>query len=272
MTTNTASAPVEIGRVTLTVRDLAKTADFYQSALGFDHLSGDGTAVVLGAGDHALLELRADPAARQRSAREAGLFHTAFLLPSRPALGGWLLHAANSGVQLQGASDHGVSEAIYLADPEGNGIEVYRDRPRQDWHRKGEIVEMGTEALDLNAVAAAADGPWKGVATGSVVGHVHLQVGSLPEAEAFYAGTLGFTVTNRYTGALFYGSGGYHHHIGTNVWNSRGAGQRTFPSTGLAGVELLADADALAAIAARAGGQSLTDPWGTEVTLIAKGA
>ncbi|OZA03503.1 MAG: glyoxalase, partial [Rhodobacterales bacterium 17-64-5] len=126
---STASAPIEVAHVALTVNDLGAMRAFYETALGLSTLSDGGGRVRLGVGDHLLLELREDKAARRSTPREAGLFHTAFLMPDRPALARWLRHAVDSGLQLQGASDHLVSEAIYLADPEGNGIEVYADRP-----------------------------------------------------------------------------------------------------------------------------------------------
>jgi catechol 2,3-dioxygenase len=264
---STASAPVEIGRVVLTVNDLSRVAAFYQSALGLNRLSGDGASVLLGAGSRVLVELRGDPAARRAAPREAGLFHTAFLMPSRAALARWLIHAAESGIRLEGASDHHVSEAIYLADPEGNGIEVYADRPRDTWYGPDGKLILTTEGIDLNALARAADKPWTGIPDAAVVGHVHLQVGAVPEAEAFYEGTLGLPVMSHYPGAAFYGSGGYHHHIATNVWNSRGAGPRAFPATGLAAVELLAAPADHAAILARSGGTPPTDPWGTSILL-----
>jgi catechol 2,3-dioxygenase len=161
-----------------------------------------------------------------------------------------------------------VSEAIYLSDPEGNGIEVYADKPRAVWPQENGQLRMATERLDLDALARAADGPWQGAPDGTVVGHVHLQVGDVAEAEAFNSGTLGFPVTTHYPGAAFYGSGGYHHHLATNVWNSRGAGPRRRPSTGLAEVRILADSPEFDAVLARTGGQGeIDDPWGTRVTL-----
>ncbi|MBC7140722.1 MAG: VOC family protein [Rhodobacteraceae bacterium] len=268
---STSSAPIEIGRVALTVRDIDKVAGFYEAALGLEPLASDGATRRLGAGGRVLLELRADPAARRASAREAGLFHTAFLMPGRAALARWLVHAAESGLRLQGASDHLVSEAIYLADPEGNGIEIYVDRPREEWpHENGEL-RMATDPLDLNALAASADAPWRGAPDGMVVGHVHLQVGAVPGAEAFYVGQLGFEVTTHYPGAAFYGSGGYHHHLGANVWNSRGAGRRSEGTTGLADLELLADPSEYDRIAVGPG-TALRDPWGTSVTVTRKAA
>ncbi len=270
---STASAPLEIDLVALTVNDLPSVQSFYERVLGLERLGGDGGVALLGAGGHALLELREDRHARRSSPREAGLFHTAFLLPDRPALARWLLHAAEAKVPLQGASDHLVSEALYLADPEGNGIEIYVDKPREVWPVEGGRIVMATERLDLNALARDADGPWIGAPDGTVVGQVHLQVGDVPEAEAFYHGTLGFPITTHYPGAAFYGSGGYHHHLATNVWNSRGAGRRSQPSTGLADLRIVADAAEHAAILARTGGSAdLADPWGTPISVARKAA
>lgn len=268
---NSAAAPMEIGTVTLTVNDLDRMADFYARALGLAKLSADRAEATMGAGDRALLRLIADPAARQRYPREAGLFHTAILMPDRPALARWVHHASGSRLPVQGASDHKVSEAIYFADPEGNGIEIYVDRPRSAWTKPDGTIHMTTDPLDIDDLAADADGPWTGAPTGTTVGHVHLQVGDVKQAEAFYNGTLGFPITAHYPGAAFYGAGGYHHHLATNTWNSRGAGQRS-PSTGLAAVQILADAPSLAAITARTGGATdLTDPWGTTILVTEKG-
>lgn len=268
---STASAPLEIGRVALTVNDIARVGSFYKQSLGLTELTNDGETVRLGAGDTFLLELRSDKTARRRSPKEAGLFHTAFLLPSRADLGAWLLHASDSRLPLEGASDHLVSEAIYLSDPEGNGIEVYIDRPRSSWTTQNGQIQMATNALDLNNLAASAKTAFTIAPPGTVIGHVHLQTGSVPEAEAFYNGTLGFAISTHYPGAAFYGSGGYHHHLATNTWNSRGAGKRNFPSTGLADLEILADVEPLAALRAKLPA-ALTDPWGTPITLSPKGA
>ena len=270
---STASAPLEIGRVALTVSDLPRMTEFYRHAIGLEPLGGDGGTALLGAGSRAFLELRGDRHARRAEPREAGLFHTAFLLPDRAALARWIVHAAEAGLPLQGASDHLVSEAIYLADPEGNGIEVYRDRPRAEWPTENGRIRMATQRLDLDALARDADGPWSGAPVGTVVGHVHLQVGDTAEAERFYAGTLGFDVVTHYPGASFLSSGGYHHHLGANVWNSRGAGRRSLPSTGLAELGLAADADAFDAVLARTGrAETLEDPWGTPVRVMRKAA
>lgn len=269
---STASAPVEIGHVALKVRDLPGVAAFYENLLGLQRLSGDDATVRLGAGNRLLLELRGDKAARPGGRREAGLFHTAFLMPSRAALGRWLIHAADSRAPLQGASDHLVSEAIYLADPEGNGIEVYADRPRSAWYDSAGSIKMATEALDLNGLAAAADGPWSSAPDGLVVGHIHLQAGDVARAETFWRDTVGLPVMAHYPGAAFFGSGGYHHHIAANVWNSRGAGPRDEGATGLAELVLAADPAKAGAMTARTGSTSFADPWGIRVTIEAKAA
>ncbi|WP_207100474.1 VOC family protein [Paracoccus shandongensis] len=243
-----------IDHVVLTVRDLPGTTGFYRDALGLAPLGGDGETARLGAGGRTLLELRRDPAARPRDPRQAGLFHTAFLLPDRAALARWLRHAADSRIRLSGASDHGVSEAIYLDDPEGNGIEVYRDRPPSDWTRDGDRIEMFTRRLDLDDLLSAADGPWRGAPEGSTIGHVHLQVGDLDRAEGFFAGDLGLTRTFDAQGGAWYGWNGYHHHLAGNTWNSRGAGMR---EAGMAGLAQVVIRDPHRA------GQTITDPWGT---------
>jgi len=271
---STATAPLEIGHVALTVHDLAAMTDFYLRALGLTLLETDGPHRRLGAGGRVLLELREDRAARRADPREAGLFHTAFLLPDRQALARWLNHAAALGLRLQGASDHLVSEAIYLADPEGNGIEVYADRPRSDWYGIDGAIRMASEPLDLGALARRAHTPWTAAPEATVIGHVHLQVGDIARAETFLAGTLGLAVTARHPGAAFFGSGGYHHHVAANVWNSRGAAPRRFPVTGLAELVLSVDAATraaiLAPILARGSDDRMTDPWGTPVTLMPK--
>ena len=256
----TSDAPVSIGRVALTVRDLDAVARFYESAIGLTPLRRDGASVTLGCDDRPLIELRRDPAARSRPG-EAGLFHTAFLLPDRASLARWLMHAHETRVPLDGASDHLVSEALYLSDPEGNGIEVYRDRPRGEWPRRGGEIEMATLPLDLQGLARTADGAWTGAPDATVIGHVHLQVGDVGANDEFVTGQLGLTRTARLPTAGFYGSGDYHHHLGGNVWHSRGAGPRTPGAAGLADVELLSDPDVLSAGAVQ-------DPWGTGFTIV----
>lgn len=247
-----------IDHVALTVRDLPGMTAFYRDAIGLAPMGEDGGTARLGAGDRVLLKLRRDPAARPRDPRQAGLFHTAFLLPDRAALARWLRHAADQGIRLTGASDHGVSEAIYLDDPEGNGIEIYRDRAPADWNRDGDRIEMFTARLDLHDLLSAADAPWSGAPAGSSVGHVHLQVGDLPQADRFFAG-MGLTRTFDAQGGAWYGWNGYHHHLAGNVWNSRGAGPRDTGMTGLAEV-IIADPDRAT--------QTMADPWGTQFRFV----
>ena len=265
----TSDANVEIGHVTLVVHDLPAVGAFYESVLGLERISGDATEARYGVDGKVLVILKADASARKSSRSEAGLFHTAFLLPERADLGAWLTRAAETGIRLDGASDHLVSEAVYLHDPEGSGIEIYRDRAREDWPRKDGMIAMVTDPIDLRDVMVEARGPWRGAPKGTVIGHVHLQVGALDPAEPFYAETLGADVMARYPGANFHGWGGYHHHLATNVWNSRGAKERHQPATGLVEVGLKAHAEPLAAFR-EAYGDSVADPWGTRFTWSAK--
>jgi catechol 2,3-dioxygenase len=269
-------ATFAIERVVLTVHDLAAMRDFYRHTVGLGLVREEPGMALLGAGPRVLLELREDRAARRRSTREAGLFHTAFLLPGRGDLGRWLRHAAATGVRLSGASDHRVSEAVYLDDPEGNGIEIYVDRPAASWRWQDGLVAMATERMDLDGVIASGGGQdWRGVPEGTVVGHVHLQVSALSEAQAFYAGRLGLDVTCRYPGAVFFSADGYHHHFAANIWNSQGAGSRALPSTGLAEVQVALGPERLSAarrLAEQDGGGVpgrivLADPWGTPLVL-----
>jgi catechol 2,3-dioxygenase len=271
--------PLHVGRVSLVVRDLERVGDFYQKILGLGLIDRTPDQIRLGAGATVLLELRSDPAAAPGHPRTAGLFHTAFLLPTRRDLAQWLLHAANAGARLQGASDHLVSEAIYLADPEGNGIEVYRDRAPGEWRRNADGIVVATEALDLDAlVSIVAEPRWSGMPEGSCVGHVHLRVGDIPKAEAFYRDALGMPLVTRYPGGSFFGSGGYHHHIAANIWSSRGAGPRERPSAGLDWLELIAADDEafsaakaglanVATTAASDGALIVDDPWLNRIVL-----
>ncbi|MRU15369.1 VOC family protein [Roseovarius sp. A21] len=251
----TSDAPISIGRVVLTVRDLAKMTEYYEKVIGLGLIERDGETALLGANGRVLIELRQDRAAKPAPA-EAGLFHTAFLLPSRGALGAWLGNLSDLGGRLDGASHHGVSEALYLNDPEGNGIEVYRDLPRDTWVRDGDRIEMVTKPLDLQALRRDAD-RWNGAPEDTVIGHVHLRVGDVAQAAEFIRGQIGMTQTFEVPAARWFGSGGYHHHLAANEWQSKGAGPRSDGAAGLASVELLAESGAL-------GSGTLVDPWGTE--------
>ena len=274
------AAPMRIGKVRLKVRDLDAVSGYYQSVMGLEEIARDARKVTLGKGETTLLVLEADPALAPGDRRQAGLFHTAFLMPTRADLARWAGHIAETGMRIEGASDHIVSEAFYLSDPEGNGIEVYADRPVAQWlDAKGDI-QMTTERLDVQDLLAAGEGTrWTGFPEKGSIGHVHLQVGGTAAADRFYRDVLGFDVTVDYPGASFYGSGGYHHQLAGNIWNSRGAGQRPQGMAGLDAVEIVVrDVADIATIAARAEsagieatndgeGVTLRDPWGIAITL-----
>jgi catechol 2,3-dioxygenase len=248
------AAPIRIGGVRLKVRDLDAVSTFYQTVLGLSPIETGDRRVALGTGETPLLQLVGDPALAPHDPRQAGLFHTAFLMPTRADLARWVAHVAEARVPLQGASDHIVSEALYLADPEGNGIEVYADRPVARWHGpKGEI-RMSTDPLDVQDLLQSTEGTvWSAFPEAGSIGHVHLQVGDTAEADRFYRDVLGLDIAASYPGARFYGSGGYHHQLAGNIWNSRRAGKRPEGTAGLDAVEIdVRDAADVAAIAARA--------------------
>ncbi|HEV7257455.1 MAG TPA: VOC family protein [Bosea sp. (in: a-proteobacteria)] len=268
-------APFHIGAVTLRVHDLAGLTAFYRDSIGLGVIEQAPGFATLGVDGEVLVRLE-QGAARRTS--PAGLFHLAILLPSRTDLADWLAHAAAARIPLEGASDHLVSEALYLSDPEGNGIEIYRDRPRADWPRRDGAIKMATDRLDLNALLAEArPAPYPGMPSGTRMGHIHLCVGDTAEAERFYEGVLGFDLMVRYPGASFLASGGYHHHIAGNIWNSRGAAPRQAGEAGLDSFELIArdasDFDAMRERLLAAGGTetplgpSISDPWGNRLVL-----
>lgn len=261
-------APVSIASVRLKVRDVEGSAGFYERVLGLTRLARSDRSVTLGTDEVPLLHLDGDPSCKPRDPRQAGLFHTAFLMPSRADLARWMIAVAEARVPLQGASDHIVSEAFYLSDPEGNGIEVYADRPTGRWRDGSGEIHMTTEPLDVDDLRRAAGGTrWSTFPRDGLIGHVHLQVGDVAEAERFYHGVLGLDVASRYGGASFFGSGGYHHQLAGNVWYSEGAGPRDPSLAGLAEVVLRADPAERTAITARTGGDHFADPWGTAFVL-----
>jgi catechol 2,3-dioxygenase len=216
-----------VGPVSLRVRDLDGTRGFYERVVGLRTLDRDGPVTTLGGENgRPLVELVSDPDAPPRPRGTTGLFHLAILVRDRVELARSLARVIEAGGRLDGASDHLVSEALYLADPEGNGIEVYRDRPRDQWRRHGDELRMATLPLDLRDVIGdlEPDAPSSALPADTRIGHVHLNVADLDDAERFYSGLLGFEVMARgYPGALFMSAGGYHHHIGVNTWVGEGA-------------------------------------------------
>jgi catechol 2,3-dioxygenase len=221
-------ARTSLGPVTLTVADLDVQSAFYRDAIGLRELRRGGNVAELGApgGEEPLVVLVGDPAAPPRPARTTGLFHLALLVPSRAELARSIHRVTAAGWRFSGASDHLVSEAVYLDDPEGNGIEIYRDRDREEWSREDGELRMATLPLDSEGVLAGvpAGDSGDGTAPGTRIGHVHLQVASIADAESFWVGAVGFDpVVRRYPGALFVSAGGYHHHLGLNTWAGRGA-------------------------------------------------
>ncbi len=234
-----------LGTVALNVADIARSRAFYERAIGLVGTDREDGTVALGApGGPALVELRGDSSAPALERRATGLFHLAILLSSRRDLALALGRLASARWPLDGASDHLVSEALYLSDPDGNGIEIYRDRPRDEWRYDGGQLQMATIPLDLDGVLSelAGEDPQSQptAPAGTKIGHVHLQVSELSSTEDFYSGVLGFDVVVRgYPGALFVSAGGYHHHIGLNTWHSAGAGPPTAGSIGLRSFEVL---------------------------------
>ncbi|MEJ2209564.1 MAG: VOC family protein [Anaerolineae bacterium] len=230
-----------IGRVHLRVADLERALDFYREGLGFREVEAEGDVARLSATGHAPLHvvLTELPGARRKPRGTTGLYHVAIRFPSRRALAWAFRRLVEQEWPFQGFADHLVSEALYLADPEGNGLELYVDRPRDQWPRRGGQIQMATDPLDVEALLAeAGDEPGPGreqaIDPGTDVGHVHLQVSDLGRAEAFYGGLLGLEVTQRgYPGALFLSAGGYHHHVGLNVWAGAGASRPPSDAVGL---------------------------------------
>jgi catechol 2,3-dioxygenase len=284
-TTPSIAAATMVATVALTVSDLDRSRAFYETALGLAaHELPDG-AVALGVADEpALVTLHGDSGAPALEPRATGLFHLALLTPSRRELADALARLAGAHWPLSGASDHLVSEALYLNDPDGNGIEIYRDRERSEWRTDdhGQLA-MATLRLDLQSLAGELTGASpvpERLPAGTRMGHVHLQVSDIAAAEDFYRGVLGFDVTVRgYPGALFVSAGGYHHHIGLNTWNSAGSAPPAPGAVGLRSFDVrLPDAVELERVLARVsaaglatepvdGGAIVRDPSGNAVAL-----
>jgi catechol 2,3-dioxygenase len=264
---------MNITKLVVVVRDIDAVSAFYQKIVGLHRTFSEPGIHHLCVGENVLLVLQRDPDARRHEG-EAGLFHMAFLLPSRAALGQWIRHARAVKATILGSADHSVSEAFYLADPEGNGVEVYADRPRTEWLNHNGQFHMPSNRLNINSIiACAGSDAWTGMPAGTVVGHIHLQVGQIDKAEAFYR-ELGFEITCRYAGGTFFAVDGYHHHIATNIWRSRGAERRSYPSTGLKSFDLATNLAFIESAASRLGvplrkGEACAfcDPWGTYLNM-----
>jgi catechol 2,3-dioxygenase len=259
-----ATVPVSVAKVGLRSRDAGKLAAYYAKILGLTQIRRSGNAIVLGAGDAELLEIEQSSALREDDPRSAGLFHTAFLFPDRRTLARWTRYAIDSRLPIDGASDHLVSEAFYLTDPDGNGVEIYADRSRDKWGWDGANVKMATHPLGIQNLLAepgAGDADWAGAPAGTIVGHVHLRVGDPVVAEAWWRDQLEFDTVARYgSQAVFMSTGGYHHHVGANSWRSAGAGPREGDRTGLGFVEFRS---------ARHGEPlQLVDPWGSTIRVV----
>jgi len=258
------TTPTHIAKVGLKARDGEALAAFYRNLLGLDEQSRRDGAIVLGATGRELIEIESVPSSKPDDPRSAGLFHTAFLLPSRRDLARWVRRASENRIPVSGASDHLVSEALYLSDPEGNGIEIYADRPKEDWVRDGGDIAMATNRLDVDNLLGELDGDtpsWTSAPDGTVIGHVHLRVGDPSVAEDWWHSEFGFATMAKYgTQAVFLASGGYHHHIGANTWQSAGAGSRDADRAGLSFVELASSDHA---------SSTKHDPWGTEIRVSA---
>jgi catechol 2,3-dioxygenase len=248
-----------IGSVNLRVASIGNALDFYGGILGLHVMQASAGTASVGAPNatRPLIQLVEHPGARRQPVRASGLYHTAFLLPRRTDLGLVLRHLADVRWPLQGGSDHAVSEALYLADADGNGVEIYADRPRGSWPRDGNEIAMTTIALDVEDLLRQSDESgelWSGMPEGTTVGHVHLRVPSVEMARELFVDIIGLDVTAaNYPGALFMSAGGYHHHVAANIWEGRGVPPLPENAAGLLDFEILiTDAAAINRIADRA--------------------
>ncbi len=270
-----------MGPVFLTVSDLDRTVGYWTEQIGLEVIERGAGEALLGAGGRVLVAFR-EVAGAQPSPRSTGLFHVALLLPEREDLARWLAHGIRDQVGLSGASDHFVSEALYLRDPDNHGIEIYADRPRELWD--GHVERMGTDPLDVENLLGVLDDPatagWERMPAGTTVGHTHLQVASIPDTLAFYRDLLEFGEMLALGGqATFLSAGGYHHHVGGNTWNSLGAGPAPEGAAALERATIVlpdaAERDRLAAKVADAGqepgvrddGVQVRDPSGNAIVL-----
>ncbi len=246
---------ITLGSAELRVVDLESQVRFYQALLGFEQLSSPSNSISLGLASNELLRLTVEPSgsAAQAGDSQPGLFHLAYLLPTTEQLGGWLKHVQSLGIPLDGASDHGVSQAFYLSDPEGNGLEIYADRPIEQWPRQGSELTMYTRALDIRELLAKVK-PWSGTPEGTKLGHIHLRAESVQQGNEFFQ-KLQIVPTVTMPSARFYAADHYHHHFAVNTWGVAPAKPGLW--TGLMGYSILGPWE----------DQELADPWGHRVTL-----
>ncbi|MEO6528926.1 MAG: VOC family protein [Gemmatimonadaceae bacterium] len=274
---------LRLGHVRLQVGDLSRSLEYYSGILGLHVQASDSSSATLtAAGDSApLVQLVERPGTVPVQPHgRLGLYHFALLVPDRGALGRFLRHLSETGTRI-GASDHLVSEAIYLRDPDGLGIEVYADRPRAAWRLVDGQIQMATAPLDTESLIAAAKGaPWNGMAAGTVMGHMHLHVADIDLASRFYHEVLGLDrIVWTIPGALFLSAGGYHHHLGLNTWAGRDADSPSdrearllewrmlFPTSAGAGVAARRLTDAGHGVSEVDGDWIVEDPWGTRLRL-----
>lgn len=271
-----------LGSFTLAVANLARAVEFYSQSLGFPILSQSTGSASLGVDGKPIVILNEKPDAIRQLRFSTGLYHAAILLPTRADLARLITHIAQTKVPLSGYADHLVSEAFYLNDPDGNGLELYRDRPRSEWPMEGEMVKMDNAPINFDDFFAEAEREgkaWEGMPSGTVLGHMHLKVGDDKAARDFYRDVIGFNVMAYFPSAAFVSAGGYHHHLGMNSWESRGAGAPSPEAVGLQEwVIVVPDADALNAAVDRAtaakaiiergnGFAVIADPWGTKMRI-----
>lgn len=283
ITPQSIDAATTLGVTTLRVADAGRSLVFYRDLLGFQVLEQTDSTILLGSPNQVVLRLDVEAGLKRHPSHTTGLYHAAILLPTRLDLA-YVLQRLLAVRYRFGASDHAVSEALYLDDPDGNGLEIYRDRPRNEWRwgANGE-VHMVTESLDLYGVLAeiTPTAPtWAGIPDGTKIGHMHLQVGNLRQAEEFYHGVLGFDIVAHYPGALFVSAGGYHHHLGLNVWQSQNGPQQPNDAAGLGYFEIIMPNQAAleivrqrlqaaeVAVQEQANGFVALDPWQTELRFI----
>jgi catechol 2,3-dioxygenase len=248
-----------ISNATLAVADLERSLRFYRDLVGLRELSRNGGSVSLGAEDEAVLHLVEESGVAPPPARATGLYHTAFLFPDRAALARVVRHIASRNHPFTGASDHLVSEAFYLDDPDGLGVELYRDRARSEWPRIGGTIQMASLPLDVDNLLATDDRVFDGAPPGTHIGHIHLKVSDIAETESFYRDDIGLELVTRFGGgATFLAADGYHHHIGANTWHSLASSPAPPGHAGLRAFVIDTPGSAT---------RDVVDPWGHRVTL-----